>query len=720
MRQSHGTALLRKLAAAWLAAAGWLPVAGGTATSVTDPAAGADRVAGEALVIYQTGAGDVAARAVDHGAVVVGEFPALSGGGGRVIRHLRATSATTAELLASLRQDPAVASAEPNYLRRLCAMPVPNDPGFPQQWGLDNTGQTIITTSGTPGADIRFLEGWGMADPELPETVVAVIDNGAELNHLDLVDNLWSNPGEIPWDGIDNDTNGRIDDIHGFNYIGNNGNPSNGVPPAGSPANGEVAYQHGTWMAGIIAATGNNSEGIIGAAFRSRVMVLRAGTNDIIDVASSIAAINHAVMMKSRGVNLVAINASYASPNPSAAEQAAIQAAGDAGIVFCCAAGNYGTDNTAVPYYPANYRLPNMIVVAASDSNDALIPESNYGTLVDLAAPGDLIRTTKTIWPNYTGVAASLGVGGTGYAAQPVFFSGTSTGVSGTLYACGMGQSTADFPAAVNGNIALIERGVLFSTSFTNAMLMGARGVVIYNNTSTTSPSLGDANAWIPGVFISRADGLALLPTLPATATLSNLPFIPSYAYAYPWGTSVATPFVTAAVAFAAANFPSETAVQRVARIIDGTAPAGTLAGRVRSSGRLDLSGIIDPGHNQLPDWWESRYFGTVNVSAGGDPDGDGFTNLQEYRIGTIPTTPFSRLTITSGAVVPNGAARDFHLTFPTARDVVYRTEHATDLSHWQALGADLPGTGEPATVTDPDAANQHPRRFYRVRIVQP
>lgn len=672
---------------------------------------------GEVLVGFKPGTAAETIRQCHqaHGVAVVRTFSTISRIQGRTIQQLHSGSATTADLVAGLLEEPAVAWAEPNFHCQLAGMPAPNDPGFPRQWALENTGQPVNNIHGTPGADIGFLNAWRMANPTTPETVIALLDTGIDLTHLELTPALWTNPGEIPWDGLDNDANGNIDDVHGFNFTDHNGNPSDVNP----------TISHGTHLAGIMAAAIRNSQGIAGTAFTSRIMPLRiTSANGVPDIGNAVAAINYAVLMKTRGVNLVAINASFTHAFYSATEQAAIQTAATAGIVVCTAAGNEGADNTAIPIYPANLRLPNMIVVAASDSADELASYSNYGTKVDLAAPGDTIYSTKTVWPTADGVISTLTREDAAYTASPVLFSGTTTGVTGSLHNCGYGMFPSDFPAAVNGNVALIQRGNgTYAAKVLNAIKAGANGVVIYNNVATpTSPTLSSADAWIPGVFISQADGQVLLASLPATVTLTNLPANTWDAYFYASGTSVAAPFVTAAVAFAAAHFPNESVTQRVARILDHTTPVGTLTGRVRTGGRLDLTGIIDTDRDQLPDWWETAHFDNLAQPAESDPDGDGFTNLQEYRIATLPTDATSHLRISHSGILENGAVRDFEITFPTALDVLYRVEYRPSLSSgcWLPLGADLPGTGTPATVIDPGSPTLPARRFYRVRILSP
>ena len=320
------------------------------------------------------------------------------------------------------------------------------------------------------------------------------------------------------------------------------------------------------------------------------------------------------------------------------------------------------------------------------------------------------------------GATTSLSRGGTSYASNDLEYSGLTPGITGTLYHCGLG-TPAEFPPGVRGNIALIQRGTLyFSEKVTNAMNAGAKAAIVYNNVAGAyAGTLGVSGNWIPSLAISQADGQALEAALPTTVTLS-CSITPSSIYDFLDGTSMAAPFVTAAVAFAARNFPNETAVQRVARIVNHAAPVGYLTGKVRSNGRLDLARIVDTNSNGLPDWWEIDNFGALGVSPTADPDGDGFTNLQEYLIGTRPKDPASRLTISNAEMVSNGANNDFRVTFPTAIGVTYQVERNDTLGVglWVALGGILSGTGAPASVTDASAVTLHPQRFYRVRIVSP
>ena len=672
-------------------------------------AAPAQYVEGEALVIFTaaTSAGDAAATGARHHLETLRTYPTISREHQHQHCHVRSATQSTAELIAELQLDPSVELAEPNYLRHVGSMAAPNDPNFTKLWALRNTAQAVNGTTGKSGADIRFLDAWGLAKPSTTEVVVAVLDTGIDPTHPDLAPNLWTNPGEIAGDGLDNDGNGYVDDVHGYDFVGGVADP-------------EDSGLHGTHVSGIIAAVANNGVGVVGAAFNAHLMALKISADGTtIDAAAEIAALDYAVMMKARGVNIVAINASFGGPTYSASESNAIQATANAGIVFCTAAGNETANNTLVPTYPANYRLSNMLVVAASDQTDQLASFSNFGLNVDLAAPGTNIFSTIPTWQ---GTLSTLTRATTSYAAAPFIYAGLSPGISGTLYYCGLGNP-GDFPAAVAGNIALIQRGTLtFAEKLTNAANAHATAAIIYNNTSgTINGTLGSPGGWIPALAISQSDGQTLKAALPTTVSISNIVSLAA-SYSYEDGTSMATPYVSAAVAFAASNFPNETAAQRVARIVGNVTPVAALAGKVASGGRLNLARLVDSDANGLPDWWEMAYFGHLGVDPAADADGDGFTNLQEYLLGTLPNNPSSKLTIAQIAVVANGASNDFRITFATANGVTYRVETTDSLAagSWLQLGSDISGNGSTATATDPAAVTLHPRRFYRVRIVVP
>jgi subtilisin family serine protease len=278
--------------------------------------------------------------------------------------------------LAAYRADPAVAYADLNYEVR--AWVIPNDPRFDELWGLRNTGQT----GGTPGADIRATDAWALATGDT-NTIVAVLDTGIDYTHPDLAENLWTNPGETPGNGIDDDGNGIVDDVYGARWTSGSGAPTSGNPMDGN--------SHGTHVAGTIAARGNNGIGVAGVNWRARLMALKflsdAGSGFIADAVS---ALDYAI---DQGAKLS--NNSWGGGGYSQAMKDMIDAAGAAGHLFVTAAGNSASDNDLIPQYPATYNCPNIVSVASSDHDDARSSFSCFGrTTVHLAAPGSSILST--------------------------------------------------------------------------------------------------------------------------------------------------------------------------------------------------------------------------------------------------------------------------------------------------------------------------------------
>jgi len=295
--------------------------------------------------------------------------------------HVKVPNGTAKRAVRILKGMQGVKYAELNLLRFIDA--APNDPSFTSLWGLNNTGQT----GGTFDADIDAFEAWNLFTGD-PNMVVADIDTGLDMTHPDIAANVYTNPGEIAGNGIDDDGNGFIDDVHGWDFAHNDNDPSDTDTACGG---------HGTHTAGTIGAVGNNGIGVTGVNWNVQIMPLKvfkvffgvlcsASTTDIIS------AVNYAASM---GVRVS--NNSYGSTSPTQAEKDAIQASNS---VFVAAAGNDGKNTDNVPQYPSAYNLPNIIAVAATDHNDAMASFSNFGMVsVDLAAPGVGILSTT---PNNT------------------------------------------------------------------------------------------------------------------------------------------------------------------------------------------------------------------------------------------------------------------------------------------------------------------------------
>ena len=683
-----------------------LSLAIGASARANVPAA--DYVAGEALVRFQpaetlTSAQQIAAR---HGLTLARHFAWLSDHEGQVIGLLHSPTLTTGALLAELQAEPAIAFAEPNFLRYPADLRPPNDPKFNLLYGLRNTGQAVNGLNGTPNDDISFLKAWGLARPSTNEIVVAVIDSGLDPTHPDLSNNLWRNPAEIAGNTLDDDANGYVDDVHGFDFVYQVGRLVD-------------TNEHGTHVSGIIAATGNNGLGVIGVDFQAHIMMLKVldpnGSNFV--SSAVVEATQYAAMMKSRGVNVVAINASYGGGGYSSTEATAIQAAGSVGIIFCAAAGNNASDNGVSPFYPASYRLPNMIVVAASDQWDGLAGFSNYGaTSVDLAAPGsNILSCLPTTSPSYD---THVQQGPNLFPANTLTYTGATSGagVTGAIYYCDLGNP-ADFPAAVSNNIALIRRGTLFfSDKVTNAKAAGAKAAIIFNNVpGNFNGTLGAPGSWLPAVSLSQADGQLLQAALPSSGAVVNA-LDPTQVYQIFSGTSMAAPQVSGAIAFAARNFPTEAVTPRIQRILTNATPVPAFAGKTITRARLNLARIVDTDNNGLPDWWEFQYFNLLTgTDPGADPDHDGASNLAEFLAGTVPTDPQSWLRLTAQS--PAGGSQ-ITLTWPAAAGRYYRLLRGPNLltGFSTIVQTNLSATPPLNTLTDTLPVGTK-NTFYRLQL---
>lgn len=305
-----------------------------------------------------------------------------------------------ASSVGALRSIRGVVLAQPNYVRRALPGPPPDDPFWldGSLWGLSKISAQAVWTN--------FTVGDG-------SVVIANIDTGVDYWHPDLGANMWRNPLEIPANGVDDDGNGYIDDVHGIDTVNGDGDPMDD-------------QGHGTHTAGTIAAVGNNHLGVVGVNWNAKVLACKflsaegSGSD-----AGAIECFNYLVMLKTRGVNIRVSSNSWGMQRgggpPATVLQAAIDAAGNAGIVNVFGAGNDGSDNDVAPFDPASYDIPSIIAVASSGATDRKSFFSNYGAQsVDLAAPGENILSTypggdyqsssgtSMATPHVAGVAALL------------------------------------------------------------------------------------------------------------------------------------------------------------------------------------------------------------------------------------------------------------------------------------------------------------------------
>lgn len=294
---------------------------------------------------------------------------AIARHGGKVVSVIQDGNAFVVEtpgppgtLLASLEDEPGIVYAEPDY---------------------------IVTTSDVTPNDTRWSSQWGPRKIEAPlawdttrgskTIVVGIIDSGVDYRHEDLAGRMWTNPGEIPGNGIDDDNNGWIDDVHGADCHNDDGDPMDD-------------NDHGTHVAGTVGASTDNARGIAGVDWNVKIMALKfIGPDGAGKTSDAVQCIDYAIRM---GAHLT--NNSWGGAGFSRSLYDAIARARSAGQVFVAAAGNESQNLDVLPTYPASYDLDNIISVAASDSSDAPAAFSNFGMSVDIAAPGvGIISTTR-------------------------------------------------------------------------------------------------------------------------------------------------------------------------------------------------------------------------------------------------------------------------------------------------------------------------------------
>jgi subtilisin family serine protease/subtilisin-like proprotein convertase family protein len=394
------------------------------------------------------------------------------------------------ETLKNLQSSSLVQFVQPNA--KITAHAIPNDPSFSKLYGLNNTSQT----GGRFDADIDAVEAWDTITGT-GQAVVAVIDTGVDYNHQDLKDNIWTNPGEIAGNGLDDDGNGFVDDIHGYDFANNDADPMDD--------NG-----HGTHVSGTIGAVGNNGIGVAGVNWHTRIMALKfldgSGSGYL---SNAIRALDYAV---ANGARLS--NNSWGGGGYEATLGQAISKAAGMGHIFVAAAGNSASNNDVTASYPANYAYNNVVAVAATDQNDNLASFSNYGaTNVDIAAPGVNIYSTLP---------------GNSYGS----YSGTSMAtphVTGALALYWDANPAASYSEVINA----VYRGADSLTSLQNRVA-GARrlnvGNLFQGGGTTPPPSTDVVGANVTKGQFNQVNGQVASVTLtfseaiaPASFTVSDL-----------------------------------------------------------------------------------------------------------------------------------------------------------------------------------------------------
>jgi subtilisin family serine protease len=536
---------------------------------------------------------------------------------------------------AALEADPAVAVAEPDGFRRLEA--IPNDPLFAQQWGLRNTGQAVAgPAAGTSGNDIDVVDAWDRT-VGTPSTVVADIDSGYRADSPDLGPVEWTNPGEIPGNGKDDDGNGYVDDVHGWDFVGENAQaPTADNDPTDSNL---VSGGHGVHTAGIIGAAGNNGTGISGVAQDIRMMPLRVCTNEPslketrCPTSAIIAAINYAGANGARVANLSLGGTVYSQLEANAF-------AANPGTLYVISAGNDAANNdsggsgTSGHHYPCDYRpgvesspvvpgaIENTICVAALDPSGALASYSDYGTTsVDLGAPGTAVLSTlpatetlfsdnfetndfATRWAvlgNKFGRTnesplTSFGIADTPGAApeanhiygvelaSPVAVpAGTGAcRLEGKRFRRGGGQFGAPYGVKIDGTYEEFNGGETSGsamTAFRTVPIVGLGGHSVkpffeYRATAAPSPTDG---SWLDDLALNCNAPLSTPPT-----------------YAFEDGTSMAAPQVSGAAALLFSLKATATVTEVREALLNSVSFAPALKGKVATGGKLDVTAAMN------------------------------------------------------------------------------------------------------------------------------
>jgi subtilisin family serine protease len=393
---------------------------------------GRAHASGELLVKYRDGASAANLQALNHGL------------GAQKLETVRAGNSKKGELallklpagmgvaaaVRAINEDPAVEYAEPNWIYQHQA--VSNDTYYTNGslWGMYGDATTPANQYGSQAG-----ENWASGHTSCGNVIVGVIDEGIYYQHEDLAANIWTNPYDAA-DGVDNDGNGYIDDVRGWDFDGNSNNINSGG----------AGDDHGTHVSGTIAGVGGNAKGVAGVCWSGIKLISgkflgrRGGTT-----ANAIKAIDYFNDLKTRhGLNIVATNNSWGGGGFSQALQDAIGRANTANILFIAAAGNSAYDNDTTASYPSNYPNANIIAVASTTNTGALSSFSQWGkTTVDLGAPGSGIWSTVPVSSKGLLISSYASYNGTSMATPHV------TGAAALYASTRPGVTAADIKTAI-------------------------------------------------------------------------------------------------------------------------------------------------------------------------------------------------------------------------------------------------------------------------------
>lgn len=565
-----------------------------------------------------------------------------------------------------LRKLPIIQHTEPNNLSK--PMSIPNDPEFNKLWHLRNTGQEVNGIPGVPGADISIDEAWNL-ETGSPNMVIAVIDTGVAFEHPDLSNNIWLNTDEISGNGIDDDNNGYIDDIVGWDFVNNDNNPSDYSKDL-------YGNGHGTHVAGIIAAQGNNGIGVTGVMWRCKIMPLQifdlfeinSFLDSLIQEVNIILAIEYAV---DNGAKI--INCSFGGGSFSQFTYDMINYANQNGVLIVAAAGNDGSDNDVNSKYPSSYDLPNIISVAATNASDELSSYSNYGIQsVDVAAPGGnapIANIYSTVPPEReTLFYDDFESGGSKWLTSGIYENwslGYSTLFGSTVIQDSVGyyHTNENSWLATASPIAVTQcKGLHFELKYYKELentfdylymelskdginYIPAGGFTGFSSRVETYREWADDQKFTASFYLRfrlssdssfNYDGVYI-----DDIAITGIPWVfDGNEYGYKSGTSMAAPVVSGVAGLLWSYVPELTLWQVKQIIIQKGDKLNSLNDKIYFGNRVNaykaLLFITD--NDEMPQNWELTYFYTCSRDGTGDYDSDGLNDLREYQSNTNPT----------------------------------------------------------------------------------
>jgi len=355
-------------------------VAGGRSDLVLEALGnGTSHIPGELLVQFKPGASEADIRAVRAGIDAERLQVVYNGPDGRLELLRMAPGIAVADAVRGLEGDAAVDFAEPNWVYYHSA--TSNDSYYTNGslYGMYGDATNPANQYGSQAG-----EAWAAGHNDCSSVYVGVIDEGYMYTHEDLAANAGTNPGELAGDGVDNDANGYVDDVYGWDFDGGNNTVFDGL-----------GDDHGSHVSGTIGGVGGNGKGVAGVCWSVKIINAKFLGSNGGTTANAIAAVDYMTGLKNKGLNLVATNNSWGGGGFSQGLKDAITRANTANVLFIAAAGNSGANNDTTASYPSNYEVANVIAVAATTSTGALASYSQYGAVtVDLGAPGSAIWST--------------------------------------------------------------------------------------------------------------------------------------------------------------------------------------------------------------------------------------------------------------------------------------------------------------------------------------